>query len=100
MAVGIAVYLCLVYISTLIACLELNIALCNLNSLQKRVNRIFRTVLLSQAPTMRLQRRFKPYERRFWTRPGRTSAWWDNFVNEVVMPEEWRENFECSGTPS
>ena len=26
-----------------------------------------------------------------WT--GRTSAWWDNFVNEVVVPEEWQENF-------
>ena len=24
---------------------------------------------------------------------GTTSAWWDNFVNEVVVPEEWRENF-------
>ena len=21
------------------------------------------------------------YARRFWVRPGRTSAWWDNFVN-------------------
>ena len=42
----IAVYLCLVHISTLIACLELNIALYNLYSQQKRVNHIFRTVLL------------------------------------------------------
>ena len=24
---------------------------------------------------------------------GRTSAWWDNFINEVVLREEWRENF-------
>ena len=24
---------------------------------------------------------------------GITSAWWDNFVNEVVGPDEWRENF-------
>ena len=23
----------------------------------------------------------------------RTSAWWDSYVNEVVVPEEWRENF-------
>ena len=27
---------------------------------------------------------------------GRTSAWWDNFVNEVVVPEEWRENFRMT----
>ena len=23
----------------------------------------------------------------------RTSAWWDSYVNEVVVPEEWQENF-------
>ena len=27
---------------------------------------------------------------------GKTSAWWDNFVNEVVGPEEWRENFRMA----
>ncbi|KAK0154839.1 putative nuclease HARBI1 [Merluccius polli] len=31
--------------------------------------------------------------RRFWVRPGRTSSWWDNFVNGVVVDKEWRENF-------
>ena len=30
----------------------------------------------------------------FWTRLGRTCAWWDNFVNEVVALEEWRQNLE------
>ena len=35
-----------------------------------------------------------PYlEEKYWTRPGRTSAWWDNFVHKVVIPEEWLENF-------
>ena len=24
---------------------------------------------------------------------GRTSAWWDNFVNQIVVPEEWRLRF-------
>ena len=36
--------------------------------------------------------------RRFWVRPGRTSSWWDNFVNGVVVDEEWRENFRMSKT--
>ena len=31
--------------------------------------------------------------RRFWVRPGRTTAWWDNFVAGVVVNEEWKENF-------
>ena len=31
--------------------------------------------------------------RRFWIRLERTSAWWNNFVSETVVPEEWKENF-------
>lgn len=34
--------------------------------------------------------------RRFWVRPGRTSAWWDNFVGGIMIEEEWRENFRMS----
>ena len=35
-------------------------------------------------------------DRRFWERPGRTSAWWNNFKNGLVVPEEWNENFRRS----
>ena len=28
--------------------------------------------------------------RRFWIWPGRTSAWWDNFVSQTVVPEAWK----------
>ena len=34
--------------------------------------------------------------RRFWVRPGRTSAWWDNFMNGIVLEQEWKENFRLS----
>ena len=34
--------------------------------------------------------------RRFWVRPGRTSAWWDNFLSGSMLEEEWRENFRMS----
>ena len=56
------------------------------------------SALLSNGPQQTLRRyRVRPYlERRFWTRPGRTSALWDNFVHEVVIPEEWLENFRMS----
>ena len=37
-----------------------------------------------------------PKCRRFWVRPGRTDAWWRNFEKNVVLPEEWRENFRMS----
>ena len=32
--------------------------------------------------------------RRVWTRPGRTSLWWDTFVDGEV--DVWRENFRMS----
>ena len=35
-------------------------------------------------------------QRRFWIRPGRTSLWWDNFLNGIVLEEEWKENFIMS----
>lgn len=27
-----------------------------------------------------------------WVRPWRTSSWWDNFIKEVVVPQEWPKN--------
>ena len=35
-------------------------------------------------------------QRKQWIRPGRTSLWWDNFVNNTVVLDEWRENFRMS----
>lgn len=40
--------------------------------------------LLRRRPCRRL--------RRFWTRPGRASSWWDIFENKVAVTEEWRES--------
>ncbi|XP_046841818.1 putative nuclease HARBI1 [Xenia sp. Carnegie-2017] len=53
---------------------------------------------VSQDATKVLKRvkKKKVRPRRFWTRPGRTSAWWDNFASEIVVTEEWRENFRMS----
>ena len=31
-----------------------------------------------------------------WHLKERTSAWWDNFVSETVVEEEWWENFRMS----
>ncbi|KAM9314409.1 putative nuclease HARBI1 [Pholidichthys leucotaenia] len=45
--------------------------------------------------TLPRQHRPRPV-RRFWTRPGRTSQWWDNFVNGVVEEHEWKETFHMS----
>ncbi len=40
--------------------------------------------------------RQKQKARRFWVRPGRATAWWDNFRAEIVIAEEWKENFRMS----
>ena len=44
----------------------------------------------------RLNKRRQARLRRFWVRPGRTNAWWTGFVNQIVVPEEQRENFRMS----
>ena len=37
------------------------------------------------------------YTREILGQAGRTSAWWNNFVNQIALPpEEWRKNFRVS----
>ena len=38
----------------------------------------------------------KSSPKRFWIRPGRTNAWWSSFTRNIVVAEEWRENFRVS----
>ena len=42
---------------------------------------------------MALNNRRQRRKRRFLVRPGRTAVWWQNFLDNIVIPEEWRENF-------
>ena len=32
-------------------------------------------------------------KRKFWTRPGRTDAWWTSLKSRSMVPPEWKENF-------
>ena len=60
---------------------------------------IIRLLSLSTTGTAivkRLGKKRQRQNRRFWIRPGRTSAWWNCFISEVVVSEEWRENFRMS----
>ena len=81
-------------ISSLVACMQVNLAMitAHLNYVKQRVD-IFKLLSLSDGRIGR-QRQLKrlgrePRPRRFWVRPGRTSAGWDNFVNQMVIEEEW-----------
>ena len=48
------------------------------------------------AALKRVNKKRQAQRRRFWNRPGRTHAWWAGFLNQIVVPEEWRENFRMS----
>ena len=79
----------LTIISSLIAYLELSITLVHMNIVRQRIRNDLRQSLVSKN-TRKATRRSQLYkQRRCWPRPGRTCAWWDNFVNEVVVAEEW-----------
>lgn len=90
----------LMLLTSLIACLELNIALFNrlLITFRRRIS-ILRTLVLSNGLQCKTQAS-KPYQRPrgFWILLGQKSAWWDRFVSEVMIPEEWKENFRMSCT--
>ena len=83
-------------ISSLIACFQTSSAL--QVDYYRRRQKIIRSLSLQLSKVGRLKRLrgFPPRPRRFWVRPGRTSAWWDNFVAQKVVEEEWRENFTMS----
>ena len=71
------------------------INLTRIRYLRRRQN--LRTLLASDAASNDVSGlRLGSKPKRFWTRPGRTSAWWDAFIENVVLPEEWRENFRMS----
>ena len=47
----------------------------------------------AQKSHMSIRKSKMKHKRKHWVRPGRTSLWWDNFVNNIVVADEWRENF-------
>ena len=35
-------------------------------------------------------------QRSMWERPGRSKIWWNNFLNGIIVANEWRENFRMT----
>ena len=90
----------LALISSIIASIQLNHAIIDIQENYKRrrlnLSRLLSTTTSTFTWVKRLRCRRESKERRFWTRPGRTSAWCNNFADQVVIPEEWKENFRMS----
>ena len=81
--------------------IQLNLAIIDIQEKYKRrrlnLSRLLSTTTSTFTRVKYLNRcRREIKERRFWTRPGRTSAWWNHFADQVVIPEEWKENFRMS----
>ena len=83
-------------ISSLLACMQLSVALL------KAEIRYARTLSTGQngwqKQLKRVGKQCRPW--RFWVRPGRTSAWWDNFVNPQWIRSEseyvWTGEFDIN----
>ena len=85
-------------ISSLISCVQINAAVINLHNQYIRDRQDVLRLLSMNSGHHKVKKRANHHRRRFWTRPGRTSAWWDNFINGTMIEEEWRENFRMSKT--
>ena len=35
-------------------------------------------------------------QKKYWTRPGRSNEWWNGFVKDEVLPDEWKDHFRTS----
>ena len=92
-------------ISSLLACAQLNVALLNAEiSYARRRLDVCQLFTLStgqngrQKQLKRVGKQCRP--RQFWVRPGRTSVWWDNFVNPQCIRSEseyvWTGEFDTN----
>ena len=82
-------------VQTLLACLHLQIQLIYYIEEQRRRSARRVAFLLQLSLPRRMYIAQHRRRRRFWIQPGRTAVWWANFEKEVVLPEEWHENFRC-----
>ena len=85
-------------ISSIVAYFQLHIAILNYQAeyLEKRrsIIRLLSLPTSRNAVVTRLNRRRQAKPRRYWTRPGRTSAWWDNLLFKLSFQRGGRRILE------
>ena len=89
------------HIQTTAALLQVNIVLIlqTIAHYKRRTNELLNllasvSVTSSQKEAKEMRKKRKPT--RFSPRPGRTGKWWQNFLDNDVILEEWIENFRLS----
>ena len=75
-------------ISSLMSCVQINAAVKNLHNQYFRDRQDVLRLLSMNSGHHKLKKRANHHRRRFRMRPGRTSAWWDNFINGTMIKEE------------
>ena len=91
---GIIIAVLVVLLSSLISLLQLTYAAAILYGSFYRQNRQRLVQFCSFCgPIRRIRSSRRVADRRFWIRPGRTHVWWDNFLQDIVVQDEWKENF-------
>ena len=62
-----------------------------------QIHHQMRLLMIQMMDTVKRKRHTrKVTHRRFWIKPGQTAMWWDNFLNGIVLEQEWKENFRMS----
>ena len=89
------------HIPTIAALIQVNIVLILQTTAhyKRRTNELLNllgsvSVTSSQKGAKKMRKKRKP--KQFWTRPGRTGIWWQTFLDNGVILEEWIENFRLS----
>ena len=85
----------------LIPALQLNLALIcrQVAFYQQRIRALCQLMMTTNNTSSRSRinkSKKKRQARRFWVRPGRTQVWCQNFLNNIVVNEEWKENFRMT----
>lgn len=89
------------FMATLLALYEVYIVLLLMLNMNERTKLLLAKHLGSTSQQLVKRRscresRIERQPRRYWIKPGRTSKWWDNFLTNQVLPEEWKEIFRVS----
>ena len=58
-------------------------------------NQLFRLILMHESGRAERKSKVKS-QRKYWIRPGRSNEWWNGFVKDEVLPDEWKNNFRMS----
>ena len=58
-------------------------------------NQLLQLILMHESGRVKRKNKVK-LQRKYWMRPGRSNEWWDGFVKDEVLPDEWKDNFRMS----